>query len=164
MSLREKLEKLPESAWSGESVYFRALKTEADLIYAAYECELEEDQKDLVNPAWFSIGRAYLSPEDHYPCIICSENGQSIGFISLCRWLGGGSGYTWSYFIDRRYQGKGYGKKAAELAVRILKTASADTMIRLAAEKCNTKAHRLYRSLGFELLPERDGDDLVFGL
>lgn len=36
--------------------------------------------------------------------------------------------------------------------------------IKLAAEASNAKAHALYRSLGFGLLNERDGDDLVFGL
>ena len=66
--------------------------------------------------------------------------------------------------VDKRFQGKGYGKSAAEAAIQILKAASPEMPIKLATEKGNEKARRLYTSLGFRLLPELDGDDLVFGL
>lgn len=164
MSLRTELEKLPENNWSNDIVLFRPVKTEDDLIYAVYGCQLEDAQRDLVNPAWFSIARAYLSREDHYPCIICSKKGEPIGFINLSKWLGSGDGYSWSFFVDRKQQGKGYGRKAAELAVKILKAANKDKMIKLAAEQFNGKAQNLYLSLGFVQLPELDGDDFVFGL
>ena len=88
MSLRESLEKLDSALWQNERVRFKALSTEADLIYAAYDCRLTDEQKELVNPAWFSIGRAYLSREDNYPCIIYNEKDERIGFINLCKWLG----------------------------------------------------------------------------
>lgn len=164
MSLRTELEKLSENNWSNDIVLFRPVKTEDDLIYAAYDCQLEDEQKDLVNPAWFSIGRAYLSREDNYPCIICNKKSEPIGFINLCKWLGNGDGYSWSFFVDRKQQGKGYGRKAAELAIKILKAANKDKMVKLATEQCNMKAQNLYFSLGFVQLPELDGDDLVFGL
>ena len=133
-------------------------------IYAAYECQLDDRQKELVNPAWFSIGRAYLFRDDNYLCIICNEQMMPIGFINLCKWLGEGEAFTWSYFIDKNHQGKGYGKSAAEAAIQILKATSPEKPIKLATEKGNEKAQRLYTSLGFRLLPELDGDDLVFGL
>ena len=123
-----------------------------------------DEQKELVNPFWFSIGRAYLFREDNYPCVIYNEKSEPIGFINLCKWLGDGDAYSWSYFIDKEYQGKGYGKRAAQLAVHILKSANPTKHIKLATETCNTKAHQLYISLGFEKLAEMDGDDIVFGL
>ena len=67
-------------------------------------------------------------------------------------------------FIGMKNQGKGYGKSAAEAAVRLLKAANPDKPIKLATEKDNRKAQFLYQSLGFCLLPELDGDDIVFGL
>lgn len=164
MGVRSALETVKNDLWSNTRVSIRPLETESDLIYAAYECQLDDRQKELVNPAWFSIGRAYLFREDNYPCIICDEQRTPIGFINLCKWLGEGDAYTWSYFIDKNHQGKGYGKSAAEAAVRILKAADPQKPIKLAAEKDNEKAQRLYASLGFRLLPELDGDDLVFGL
>lgn len=164
MSLRGDLEKLENNSWSNGGVFFKPIKTEEDLIYAAYDCRLNDEQKEMVNPAWFSIGRAYLFREDNYPCIIYNQNDGRIGFINFCKWLGEGDAYSWSFFIDKDHQKKGYGKKSAELAVRILKTANSDIQIKLAAERNNTKAHQLYRSLGFCELHEFDGDDLVFGI
>ena len=164
MGLRSALEMVGNDLWTNASVSIRPLKTESDLIYAAHECQIDDHQKELVNPAWFSIGRAYLFREDNYPCIIYNEQMMPIGFIDLCRWLGEGDAYSWSYFIDKNYQGKGYGRSAAEAAIRILKAADPKKPIKLATEKDNEKAQSLYASLGFRLLPELDGDDLVFGL
>ena len=164
MGVRSALDAVEYDLWSNARVSVRPLQTESDLVYAAYECQLDEKQKELVNPAWFSIGRAYLFREDNYPCIICDEERTPIGFINFCKWLGEGDAYSWSYFIDKNHQGKGYGKSAAEAAIRILKAADPEKTIKLATEKDNEKAKRLYASLGFGLLPELDGDDLVFGL
>ena len=108
MSLRTDLERLSDEHWENSHVKIRPLTSEADLIYAAYECQLTDEQKDLVNPAWFSIGRAYLFREDNYPCIIYNERNEPIGFINLNKWLGGGDAYSWSYFIDKDQQGKGH--------------------------------------------------------
>ena len=164
MSLRSELEALSEAHWQNDRVKIKQITTEADLIYAGYDCQLTEEQREMVNPFWFSIGRAYLFREDNFPCVISNERDEPVGFINLCKWLGEGDAYTWSYFIDKDHQGKGYGTQAAALAVRILKSANPRKQIKLATEASNAKAHALYRSLGFELLDERDGDDLVFGL
>ena len=163
MSLRSRLVKLDAHLWRDEFVWLRPVLTEKDLIYATLDCALKDGQQELVNPAWFSICRAYLSPEDNYPCLICTSNGEPIGFISLCKWLGEGDAYSWSFFIDKQHQGKGYGRHATLVAIRLLKSA-ADKPIKLATEESNRAAQGLYTSLGFNLLPEKDGDDLVFGL
>lgn len=164
MTFREKLESLPQSAFVGEGVSLRPIREEKDLIYAIFDCTLTREQQEYVNPAGFSIGRAYLHPENNYPCVILDAHGQRVGFILLYKWLGHGKEYSWSYYIDQRQQGKGYGKNAAKLAVKLLKAVDPAMPIKLSAEKENRKAHSLYRSLGFALLDEMDGDDLVFGL
>lgn len=164
MTLREKLESLPRSAFVGETVSLRPIREEQDLAYAIFDCTLTREQQDCVNPAGFSIGRAYLHPENNYPCVILNAQGQRVGFILLYKWLGLGDEYSWSYYIDQRHQGKGYGRNAAKLAIRILKAADPAMPIKLATEAENRKAQKLYRSLGFKLLDEMDGDDLVFGL
>ena len=163
MTLREALEGVNDSLWSDGQVSIRPIQTEADLIYATVDCQLTEAQRDLVNPAWFSIGRAYLFREDNLPCLIYAD-GQPVGFISLGKWLAKGDAWSWSFFVDKAHQGKGYGRRAARLAIRLLKAADAAKPIKLATERDNQRAQSLYASLGFQLLPERDGDDLVFGL
>ncbi|MBR4701696.1 MAG: GNAT family N-acetyltransferase [Oscillospiraceae bacterium] len=163
-SLSAALKKLPEEVFSNDTVFFRHIETEQDLAYAIFDCKLREDQRDLVTAASFSIGRAYLKPRDNYPCVVCTLDGTPIGFINLLRWLGLGEGVTWSLYLDADAQGKGYGKAAAKLAVRILKTAFPDEMLKLSVVESNTKARALYLSLGFRLLDELDIDDLVYGL
>ena len=111
-------------------------------------------------PAGFSIGRAYLNPEDNIPCIIWKDDTR-IGYIVLRKWFCGNAN-SWSYYLDKDQQGNGYGKTAAQLAVQILKAADPETPIKLSAEPENKKAHRLYRSIGFRHEGELDGDDLVF--
>ena len=164
MSLRADLEKLSDEHWQNTYVRIKPLTTEADLIYAGFDCQLTDAQKELVNPFWFSIGRAYLFRDDNYPCIIYNACDEPVGFINLCKWLGSGDAYSWSYYIDRDHQKMGYGKQAARLAVRILKSANPKKQIKLSTECSNSAAQGLYMSLGFEKLAELDGDDLVFGL
>lgn len=162
MSIRSDLMRLPRAAWANETVFFRPIETEDDLIYAAYDCRLRDDQTELVNPVWLSVGRAYLAPEDHVPCVICAAVGERVGFIDLYRWRGDTPSYAWGFFVEARQQGKGYGKAAARLATRLLKAANGAMPIRLAVEEENRRAQAIYRNLGFRALPERDGTDLVF--
>jgi diamine N-acetyltransferase len=87
----------------------------------------------------------------------------AIGFINLCKWIGT-EAFSWSFYIDKDHQGKGYGKSSAALAVEILKKVDPDMPIKLSTEQSNVKAQRLYTSLGFIKSDELDGDDLVYVL
>ena len=160
----EALRQLPAALFAGEKVAFRPIQSERDIAYAVMECQLTDQQRALVNPAGFSIGRAYLDPGNNFPCLICTTQGRPIGFIHFLRWRGEGAAVSWSFYIDRRHQGQGYGRAAAALAVQLLKAAFPEENIKLSTEVANLKAQALYRSLGFQQLDETDGDDLVFGL
>lgn len=164
MSLRTDLEKVSGEHWQNNYVKIKPLSTMSDVIYAGCDCQLHEEQKDFVNPFWFSIGRAYLFREDNYPCIIYNACDEPVGFIILSKWLANSDAYSWSFFIDKEQQGKGYGMQTARLAVHILKTANPAMQLKLATEVDNVKAQRLYTAIGFKQLSEMDGDDLVFGL
>ncbi len=164
-NLTEILKALPTETWHAETVSIQPIRDDDDLWYATVECRLYPEQEDYVNPAGFSIGRAWLDPENNLPCIIRDSQGRRIGYIILRTWLAPGEGaYSWSYYLDRDSQGQGYGRAAAELAVRILKTAAPDVPIKLSTEWDNEKAQRLYQSVGFLKTEEMDGDDYVFRL
>lgn len=164
MSLRSDLKKLSPEDWRNKRIKLRPLLTEDNLIYAACDCQLTEEQQEWVNPAWLSIERAYLFPEASLPCLIENEQGEPIGFLNLCQWSAESDTSSWSCFIGRRHQKKDCGKAAAQLALHILKTAAPEKPIKLATEAQNLPAQSLYVSLGFQKLPEMDGDDLVFAL
>ncbi len=162
MSFADRIKSLPRDAWVSEAVNIRRIENDDDLWYAVVECRLNPEQEDYVNPAGFSIGRAYLAPDDNVPCVICKSDGERIGYIVFRKWLGKGDGFNWSYYIDREFQGHGYGKAAARLAIKILKSVDPKMPIKLSAEADNVKAQKLYCSIGFVKSDEMDGDDLVF--
>ncbi len=164
IGLAEALDRLPANCFQNDRVLIRPIRTQDDLVYAIFRCKLTEEQRELVNPAGFSIGRAYLDPSDNVPCLICTLDGCPVGFLHFLRWLGQGSAFSWSFYVDRREQGKGYGRAAAQVAVQLLKTAFPEEPIKLSTEGGNARAQALYLSLGFRKLDELDGDDLVFAL
>lgn len=163
INLAEMLKSLPTEIWCSETVSIQPIHDDDDLWYATVECRLYPEQEDYVNPAGFSIGRAWLNPNDSLPCIIRDSRGKRIGYIILRKWLTGGEeALNWSFYLDRDSQGMGYGRAAAKLAVKILKTAVPDMPIKLSTESDNIKAQRLYLSIGFVKTDEMDGDDYVF--
>ena len=159
-TLRQSILSLPAELFSLDDIQIRPIVDDYDLWYAVVDCQLAAGQEEYVNPAGFSIGRAYLAPEDHIPCIIWKENTR-IGYIVLRKWANQ-EATSWSYYLDKAWQGHGYGTIAARIAVQILKAATPNTPIKLSAEQSNAKAHKLYRSIGFSHVGEMDGDDLVF--
>jgi Acetyltransferases len=69
----------------------------------------------------------------------------------------------WRLMIDRRFQGKGYGKRAVELALEIIRTKPCGDAgyCYLSYEPENRRAKELYRSLGFEETGELDEEELI---
>ena len=72
--------------------------------------------------------------------------------------------YIWRFMIDKRYQGKGYGKEAMLQALDFIRTfpAGEAECCWLSYEPENEVAKKLYASLGFEEKPElyEDGAEM----
>ena len=69
----------------------------------------------------------------------------------------------WRLMIDKRYQGRGYGREAVQLAIDFVRTwpcGKAD-LCEVSYEPGNDVAAALYRSFGFEENGEMDGDEIV---
>ena len=69
----------------------------------------------------------------------------------------------WRFMIDEKYQGKGYGKRAMELALDYIKTfpeGPAEYAF-LSYEPENTSAAQLYKSFGFTETGDIDENELV---
>ena len=159
-SLNEKIRSLSSDVFHYSNIRISPIHDDYDIWYAVVECKLAPGQEDLVNPAGFSIGRAYLHPESNIPCIIWNGNTR-IGYIVLREW-NRNEATSWSFYLSKEHQGYGYGRAAAKLAIQILLAAAPDTPIKLSTEKANHKAQQLYLDLGFHPTDELDGDDLVF--
>ena len=69
------------------------------------------------------------------------------------------------FFIDQRYQGQGYGKRACQAFIQLVKTCYPQThSFRLTVHPQNIAAQTLYRSLGFIPTGEELDDEPVYML
>ena len=64
--------------------------------------------------------------------------------------------YIWRFMIDKKYQGKGFGRQAFMLAINFVKTypAGKADLCWVSYEPSNEKAKKLYSSCGFKEAPE----------
>ena len=69
----------------------------------------------------------------------------------------------WRLMIDKKYQGRGYGKQAVQWALDFVKTfpCGPAECVWLSYEPENEKAKALYRAFGFVENGEWDGDEIV---
>ena len=99
------------------------------------ELEITEEQKQFVNPNIFSLAEAYVhsgekkDAEEFYRCMpfaIYSDEGM-VGFTMITYEketdYDDKAGYEiYRIMIDRKHQGKGYGKEALKLILEYIKT------------------------------------------
>ena len=69
----------------------------------------------------------------------------------------------WRFMIDKRYQGRGYGREALKLALDFIRTwpCGKAEFCWISYEPENEIARKLYASFGFEETGEMDGDEIV---
>ena len=69
----------------------------------------------------------------------------------------------WRLMIDKKFQGKGFGKKAMDLALEFINTFPSGTAkyCWLSYESENDRARQLYKSVGFVETDEKDGEEIV---
>lgn len=69
----------------------------------------------------------------------------------------------WRLMIDKKFQGKGFGKKAMDLALEFVNTFPCGTAkyCWLSYESHNDVARELYKSVGFVETDEKDGEEIV---
>ena len=75
--------------------------------------------------------------------------------------------YTiWRLMIDKRYQKRGYGREAINLALDFIRTwpCGKAEYCAISYEPENEIARKLYLSVGFEETGEMDGDEIVAAL
>ena len=69
----------------------------------------------------------------------------------------------WRLMIDKKFQGRGFGKKAMNLAIEFVNTFPCGTAkyCWLSYDSENDRARQLYKSVGFVETDEKDGDEIV---
>ena len=157
-----------------------------DNLEAVLDLRVRKEQKDFVASNKISLIEAYLSLADEepvFPFAICN-NDTVVGFLMInygddwaqednetwmnCDFYKEHEDrfyyYIWRFMIDKKYQGRGYGKEAMKLALDFIRTfpCGEAEFIVLSYEPENIAAKELYRSFGFIEVPEsyQEGDEI----
>ena len=144
--------------------------TYKNYVKVLFGLNVNRKQKEFVASNMCSLAEAYVALTNGYPpypFAIC-RNGKPVGFLMI------GCGASeeereegdpdfifdnyciWRLMIDKRYQGRGYGRKAMELALEFIRTwpSGKKKYCWLSYEPENETAKKLYASFGFVEQPQ----------
>ena len=143
-------------------------------VWDVVELTVKKEQESFIASNEWSLVHAYVGNKTEgavYPFGIFDDD-KAVGFLMIAYDYGEvcddpdapeiskNNYFLWRLMIDEEEQGKGYGRKAVELALAFIKTfphGKADyCWIRY--DKNNHAARRLYLSMGFQEIGEQDDD------
>lgn len=122
---------------------------------------VSEDQLRFVSDSSGILARAYAYRNDRSRAYVIYEDEVPVG-MAMYHDLDELKAYDFSqFFIDRRYQRKGYGLKAAQIILEEMKADGKYDRVVLCYVDGDEAAKRLYEKLGFHHTGEADGDEII---
>ncbi len=116
-----------------------------------YECnslEVYKEQEGIVAPNYNSIIISLLYDNWHSKCIY--EDDVLIGFLLYGIEEDTGKPMLLRYMVDKKFQGKGLGKKALLKLLDLIKIEYGNIKFYTTVSPKNVSAEKLYESVGFE--------------
>ena len=137
--------------------------------------EVFDNQKSFVAPNNISIIEAYLAITENNDVFTFGiyNDDAPVGFLMIgfdvnsddegAPKIAKGNYNIWRFMIDKKFQGKGFGKKAMNLALEFVNTFPCGTAkyCWLSYESDNDIARQLYQSVGFVETDEKDREEIV---
>ena len=108
-----------------------------------------DDQKSFVSTNAESLAQAYVYSDTAYPFAVYDDD-TIVGFIMMGYYEVKEYYTLWKFMIDKRYQNRGYGRRALELGIRYLRNRFNVSEIYTGVIPGNTIAKNLYKSVGFK--------------
>ena len=150
-------------------------KTNRKNVEEILKLEVFDNQKRFVAPNNISIIEAYLAivENGHVFTFGIYNDDAPVGFLMIgfdmnsddegAPRIAKGNYNIWRFMIDKKFQGKGFGKKAMNLALEFVNTFPCGTAqyCWLSYESDNDIARQLYQSVGFVETDEKDGEEIV---
>lgn len=138
-------------------------KVNEDNFRKVVRMKLNEEQDKFVAPNVYSIAQAWLYPDEARPFAIYNDE-EVIGFMMLDwdekeRECG-----VWRFMIAEELQGKGYGRKAMEYALNMIKESNKFDYVFLDYVPGNDVGKHLYERLGFKETGEIEDGEIVMKL
>ena len=137
--------------------------------------EVFDNQKSFVATNNSSIIEAYIAitENNHVFTFGIYKDDTPVGFLMIgfdvntddegVPRIAKGNYNIWRFMIDKKFQGKRFGKKAMDLALEFVKTFPCGTAkyCWLSYESDNDVARKLYKSVGFVETEEKGGEEIV---
>ena len=123
------------------------------------DLKVSDNQKEFVSDSNRILARAFAYRDNGSQAFVIYDDEIAIG---MAMYYELDDAYDFSqFFIDERYQGKGYGYKSAELILQKMKEDNAHNKVILCYIDGDDAAKNLYLKLGFYLTGESDGNEIV---
>lgn len=110
---------------------------------------VREDQRHFVSDCAGTLARAWAYRENNSVAKVIYSDDEPVGMLLYYDWPEENMYIFSQLFIDRRWQGKGYGRRAAELALEEMRAAGRYGKVILCYVEGDEPAMKLYSSLGF---------------
>ena len=150
-------------------------KVDRNNVAEILKLEVFDNQKSFVATNNSSIIEAYtaITENNHVFTFGIYKDDTPIGFLMIgydvnsddedAPMIAKGNYNIWRLMIDKKFQGKGFGKKAMNLAIEFVNTFPCGTAKHcwLSYESDNNVACQLYKSVGFVEIDEKDGEEIV---
>lgn len=120
---------------------------------------VDPDQEKLVLSNAVSIAQAKVQPEC-IPLAIYSDD-TPVGFLMYCVDRDDNEYWLYRIMIDRRHQGKGYGRQAMEQVIQIMGEDTDRHRIYLGVHRDGGSSVKLYESLGFRFTGDVYGEEHI---
>ena len=154
---------------------------DAKNVWDVLDLKLKREQKNFVASNEISIVQAYTAQGtgcSAFPFAICRDKDRKpVGFLMIGFNEAAlyelddeepptalkGNYSIWRLMIDKRYQGRGYGREAIRQALDFVRTwpCGKAELCEISFEPENEVARALYHACGFVENGEKDGDELI---
>ena len=150
-------------------------KTNRKNVEEILKLEVFDNQKSFVATNNISIIEAYIAitENNHVFTFGIYKDDTPIGYLMIgfdvnsddegAPRIVRGNYNIWRLMIDKKFQGRGFGKKAMNLALEFINTfpCGIAKYCWLSYESDNDVARQLYQSVGFVETDEKDGEEIV---
>ena len=150
-------------------------KIDRNNVAEILKLEVFDNQKSFVATNNSSIIEGYIAitENNHVFTFGIYKDDTPIGFLMIgydvnsddedAPMIAKGNYNIWRIMIDKKFQGKGFGKKAMDLALEFVNTFPCGTAeyCWISYESDNDVARKLYKSVDFVETDEKDGEEIV---
>lgn len=135
-------------------------KIDEDNYRKVLAIKMNEEQNKFVAPNVVSLAQAWVFYEKARPFAIYKDE-EVIGFLMLDWDEKEREVSIWRFMIAEEHQNKGYGRKAIEQAIDIIKESNKFDCIYIEYVPGNDAGEHLYKSVGFKDTGEIDDGEIV---